>query len=204
MQETISKGSNNHVIITLHGTGGHATSLFEIAHILDPEATKIGFQGEVNEKGMSRYFGRYPDGNFDLVSLANATQNLYDSIYEVIGKYNLKNHRITLSGYSNGANLIKNLLKEFTDLPVANVLLFHPSPITPAKEFQKQGGLNVLMTAGKNDSYITDNQFKEIEKKMLTASIKVATFTHNQGHQLTQEEGEYAKNFLSEKREDIQ
>ena len=39
-------GKNNHVLVLLHGTGGSASSLFEIGQYIDPEATMIGFQGE--------------------------------------------------------------------------------------------------------------------------------------------------------------
>ena len=55
-------GKNNHVLVLLHGTGGSASSLFEIGQYIDPEATMIGFQGEVEEQGMARYFARYQDG----------------------------------------------------------------------------------------------------------------------------------------------
>ena len=203
MKETISRGMDKHVIITLHGTGGTATSLFELAHFLDPESTKIGFQGEVNENGMSRYFARYPDGSFDLLSLAKATKDLYESIEESLGKYSLEGAMVTIMGYSNGANLAKNLLKEYTDLPIATILLFHRSQITPDKEFKKQAHLGVFMTAGKIDHYVTESQFMQIETKMLAASIKVETFIHDQGHQLIQEELNDAKKFLSTKMEDI-
>ncbi|SEK61895.1 phospholipase/carboxylesterase [Carnobacterium iners] len=199
MQQVIAVGTNNHTIISLHGTGGTATSLFELAHILDPKATKIGFQGEVNENGMNRYFARYPDGSFDLPGLDEATQNLYDSVIEIAGKVGLEKNNLTIIGYSNGANLAKNLLKNFSDLPISTLLLFHPSPINSDKKFKRQSGVNVLMTSGKNDSYISESQFKELETSMLAALINVETYTHDQGHQLTQEEIEQAKSFLLQK-----
>lgn len=203
MKETIRRGMDKHVIITLHGTGGTATSLFELAHFLDPDATKIGFQGEVNENGMSRYFARYPDGSFDLLSLDKATKDLYESLHESLEKYSLKDATVTLIGYSNGANLAKNLLKEYIDLPLDALLLFHPSQITPDKVFKKQAHLDVFMTAGKMDLYVTESQFMQMETNMLAASIKVETFIHDQGHQLIQEELNQAKKFLSTKVEAI-
>lgn len=204
MKETISRGMDKHVIINLHGTGGTATSLFELAHFLDPESTKIGFQGEVNENGMSRYFARYPDGSFDLLSLAKATQDLYESIRESLKKNSLEDAMVTIIGYSNGANLAKNLLKEYTDLPVDTILLFHPSQVTPDKGFKKQANLRVLMTAGKKDPYVTESEFMQIKTSMAAASIKVETVIRDQGHQITQEELNDAKSFLSMKMEDVQ
>ena len=70
MRHVIDKKASNHVIITLHGTGGSATDLFNIAEFLDKDATKIGYEGPVLENGMRRYFARYPQGGFDLESLS--------------------------------------------------------------------------------------------------------------------------------------
>lgn len=202
MKHIMHKGNNNNVIITLHGTGGSATDLFGIADMIDSEAIKIGFQGNVNENGLSRYFARYPGGGFDLESLAQASKDLYDSIHQVIKDYNLKKHRITLIGYSNGANLAKDLLKEYVDLPLSNIYLFHPSPITPDKEFKKHEGLNILLTSGKNDPYISEDQFQKLEQKMIQAGMKVVSLTHHQGHQLVQDEIDISKQLYKGSDED--
>lgn len=197
MKYIINKGSNNHLIITLHGTGGTASSLFEIAKFIDPLASKVGFQGEVIENGMNRYFVRYPEGGFDLESLAKATYDLNDSILKLIDKYKFEKYNITILGYSNGANLAKNLFKEFENVKVDNALLFHPSQITPEVDFKEQKNLNVFLTSGRNDPYISEKEFKELKNKLLAAKVHVETFTHNLGHQLVQEELDYAKDFLS-------
>lgn len=196
MKHVTQIGSNQYTYITLHGTGGSASDLFGLVDYIDPDASKIGFQGEVNENGMSRYFARYPDGSFDLDSLSKATSDLHITVNEIIDKYKLENHTLTILGYSNGANLAKNLMKEYRNLDINNIILFHPSPITPNKVFKEQKNLKVLMTSGQNDPYITRNQFNELENKMNDAKIHVETFTHNQGHQLIQEELDFAKEFL--------
>lgn len=190
-------------MITLHGTGGDATSLFEVANYIDPLATIIGFQGEVNENGMSRYFARYPQGGFDLESLKNATNDLYHSMEKLIMEHQYENHSITILGYSNGANLAKNLLKEFENLKVQHVILFHPSPITPNHQYKQQNNVRVLITSGTNDPYISESEFKEMKDKMMAANIDVVSLTHSYGHQLMQEELEESKTFLKRALKDV-
>ncbi|NLC55119.1 MAG: carboxylesterase [Erysipelothrix sp.] len=196
MKHIMNKGSNKHLIITLHGTGGSATDLFDLASIIDPLATKVGFQGQVSENGMARYFARYPDGSFDIESLVRATYDLHDSILKLIKAENFQDYMITVLGYSNGANIAKNLLKEFENVKVDNMLLFHPSLITPKIGYKNQDNLNVLITSGINDPYINSEQFNDLKAKLISANMKVEAYTHNQGHQLIHDEVIFAKNFL--------
>lgn len=196
MKYVTKEGTNNHLIITLHGTGGHADDLFDIADYIDPKASKVGFQGEVNENGMSRYFARYPDGSFDLESLKNGTDKLYSSIFSFIKENQYEDYVVTILAYSNGANIAKNLLKEFENVEINNAILFHPSPITPEIGYKNQKNLNVFMTSGINDPYINESEFKEIENQMRLADINVEKFTHSNGHQLIQSELDNAKEFL--------
>ena len=190
------EGSNNHTIITLHGTGGSASSLFSLAERIDPLASKVGFQGDVLEHGMSRYFARYPQGGFDLESLEKASHDLHDSIKDLISNYKLQDHRITILGYSNGANLAKDLLKRFSGLPIHDYLLFHPSLIDPEIPYKKQEGVNVFITSGKHDPYISQSEFDSMVKGMREASINVEPFTHDHGHELMAEEINHAKLFI--------
>lgn len=196
MKHEIDLGKNNHTIITLHGTGGNARDLFELAKFLDPSATRIGFEGEVNENGMLRYFARFPDGSFDFESLALGTKNLKNSIDEVIDLYDLKNHKITVIGYSNGANIAVNLFKEYENVSLSNAILFHPSSMTPNREFKKQENLKVLISSGKNDPYISEEEFNRLTDLFINGGIDTEVFVHNQGHQLTQEELNVSKTFL--------
>lgn len=189
-------GLNKHVIVTLHGTGGSARDLFPLAKSLDPEATLIGFQGQVIENGMRRFFARFPDGSFDLESLKKGSEALYEDIINVIERYQLEDYKITLMGYSNGANIIKDLLKEYQMPEISKVLLFHPSPITPDKAFKEQKDLHLFMTWGKQDPYMSHAQFKEMKAQIIQAEISLNAFIHEEGHQITPSEIKAAKEFL--------
>lgn len=193
MNHEIQKGTNDKVIITLHGTGGSASDLFQIARYIDKEATLIGFQGQVVESGMARYFERNRDGSFNLESLKEATKDLKASIDEVIEEYGLQDARIALLGYSNGANIGQSYLKTFEDTPIDLAFLFHPSATLPGQDFKKQGNLSVLITSGANDPYISEEQFEQIQTELLNAHIDFQVLSHSHGHQLVQAELEKSK-----------
>lgn len=195
MKYTKYPGSTQQVIILLHGTGGSSVELFSLGQVLNKDATLIGIDGEVYENGMRRYFARYSDGTFDLESLKENTDKLHETIQEVLKKELLEDAKITALGYSNGANILLNLLREYDDNPFDNILLFHPSSAREETPFI-QKDLNIFMTSGKNDTFITNDQFKEMQKALKNADNTVKTYTHDYGHQLIHDELEEAKKFL--------
>ncbi len=190
-------GRNKNVFILLHGTGGNAESLLDIASFLDPDATLIGIEGDVLEQGMRRYFARYRDGSFDLESLAEATAGLQDTITDLLDRYAPEDKRVILMGYSNGANIAVNLFKEYeTDYDLA--VLLHPSAGRSNFPFKTQARLRALITSGANDPYICEEEFSTLERMMKEAGIAVESLTHGQGHSLTQSELLLAKRMITE------
>ena len=196
MKHSIHNGSNDHVIIHLHGTGGDAAGLLGLGQMIDPNATLIGIDGDVFENGMRRYFKRYPDGSFDLESLHENTQRLYDTIQHVLTHYMLDGYTISVLGYSNGANIAQNLIKEHA-VTINNLILYHPSPTRMDVPFKKQENLRVFMTGGKQDPFISKDDFKTIQKHLKDADIKVKTFVHDGGHELIHEEIMETKAFIN-------
>lgn len=189
-------GTNKHLIIMLHGSRTKLSSLLEKVNTIDPDATVIGFQGEKKERGATRYFSRHVEGHYDLESLAEATVDFNESLKSVMDKYKLKNFMISVLGYSNGANLIENFLREYNAVLFDNVILLHPASINPGKEFKTQSDLNVLLTSGENDSFLNKEQFKQLSDRLTEASINLETFIHEGGHEMIQEEFDIAKEFV--------
>lgn len=195
MKHIIKDGSNENLFILLHGTGGDAESLFPILRYLDPEATGVGIQGEVVESGMNRYFARNSDGSFDLASLAEATTRLYQTIEELRTRNDLKDKRVILAGYSNGANIIQSLLKDHsTDYRLA--LIFHPSLTRGDESYRQQKDMKVLITSGANDPYITEEAFLQVERSLKDAGIPTEVFSHDKGHSLIPAELDKARDLV--------
>lgn len=187
------EGLNKHLIIMLHGTGGSASDLFGIGEILDSEATYIGIEGEVMENGMRRYFERYSDGSFNLESLAAASHSVYDEIIAIQNEYS--DYNITVIGYSNGANIFTSVLKTFANVPVDAAILYHPSAVLEGTPFKTQT-LDILITSGDNDPFITQEQFDNLAREYRAANINTSVYSHAYGHQLIQEELDVSKEFL--------
>lgn len=184
--------NKDNVIIMLHGTGGDEHNLKDISHFIDPLATLIGIRGAVEENGMNRYFKRYPDGTFDQKDLAKQTHSLYNEIARLIKTYELENAKITLLGYSNGANIAINIFKEF-ETNYHKAILFHPSPVRPDVPLKQQKDLSVFLTSGKDDFFITPEQFIQVKDQFTNAQ----SFSHEGGHELIHDELVKAKEFYS-------
>ena len=195
MKYTIHPGDNHHVIFHLHGTGGTAAGLFGLGQMLDEDAILVGIDGEVFEQGMRRYFIRNADGSFDEKSLNENTDQLHALMKEIIEKHQFEDYKLTVLGYSNGANIAQSLLKKH-QTQIQNVLLFHPAPTLMDKPYLKQNKMNVFMTGGAEDPFISQDAFKTVKKMLKDADYDVKTFMHPGGHELIHEEIIEAKAFL--------
>lgn len=186
MIHIIKEGTNNKVMFLLHGTGGNERDLLSIAQAIDADATHVGIRGNVEELGMLRYFARLSDGSFDARSLAKETYTLHKTILEIIEKNDWNEKELSVLGYSNGANIMQSMMKEF-ELPFDTYYLLHPSTTRVLDPFLSQKG-RVFVSTGANDPYISTEAFHEIERQLKDASIQTEIFRHEQGHSLTQEE----------------
>ncbi len=184
------KGQSDQTIIMLHGTGGNENDLKDIALRIDNTANLIGIRGGVEENGMLRYFKRYPDGSFDLKDLAMNTKKLYTGILELLEYYKLDPTKTTLLGFSNGSNIAINIFKEY-QTPFNKAILLHPSPVRMEVPVLEQEKLQVFLSFGQNDPFITVYQFNELKDQFPSATA----YMHQGGHQLTYDELKAAQNF---------
>lgn len=196
MKHVLEKGTNNKLIITLHGTGGHATQLFDIAKMIDKEATLLGIEGDVVEQGMKRYFERFPDGNYNFDSLDSETQKLYTTILELIDSYQLKQHELYLMGYSNGANMIVNLLKNH-NLSAKGHIILHPAIMRMNVPYTTQNSTEAFITSGKQDPYFSQEALDTMMLGMKSAQINPNSYMSIYGHQLVQEEIDAIKSWYN-------
>ncbi len=180
-------GTNNHVLILLHGTGGSRVSLFGLADLIDPEATYLGIEGDVNEHGQLRFFERNLDGSFRLYSLTKSTHELQKLIGDLLELHQLTGHKVILVGFSNGANLAVNLLKEYSTTYDLAIIL-HPSASPTDAPFKSQEKLRVLLTFGEDDPYIRRPEFDAMVADFQAAQIPVRSYTHIDGHTIKQGE----------------
>lgn len=195
MKKIERKGTAPHTLILLHGTGGDAPSMIPLGMLVDPNAHMVALQGNVSENGMARFFKRYPDGSFDIEDLNKQTEILKDVLVEIASAND--ENIISILGYSNGANIITNLLKTYPDLPLDNVMLLHPSVVAQELSFQPQKAF-VSLSYGLFDPFISKKDFEAMVKQLDDAGIVNMTINTDAGHALSHDELKALK--ISEKR----
>lgn len=105
MKHIYQAGTNDVTLLLLHGTGGNEFDLLPLAKHIDPNANVLSVRGNVLEYGMPRFFKRLAMGVFDMDSLAEETEALYQFVDDASKQYNFNRANVIPVGYSNGANI---------------------------------------------------------------------------------------------------
>jgi predicted esterase/catechol 2,3-dioxygenase-like lactoylglutathione lyase family enzyme len=190
------KKDSDKLLILFHGTGGDETDLINIAEEIYPDASILGLRGKISENGMLRFFERYPDGSFNLEDLDFRSTEINEFIKDFIKKENYKKEDIILLGFSNGANVIQDILLKFNSYN--SVILFHPSLIEKEYDLKKFKNLKIFITTGKTDQFVTESGFNDIVDSFEKRDAKVVSYIAKSGHNLTSEEIEEARKFIKE------
>lgn len=91
-------------VVLLHGSGGNETDLMPLAHRIAPRATLLGVRGRSTEEGAPRFFRRLSMTSFDQDDIRNEADAFAAFWKGAVAAYGLDPARITVMGYSNGAN----------------------------------------------------------------------------------------------------
>jgi len=93
------------VVLLLHGTGGNESDLMPLVHRAQPRATLLGLRGRAEEDGVRRWFKGFAITGFDQDDIRGEAAALNAFLERVVPGYGLDPDRLTVLGYSNGANL---------------------------------------------------------------------------------------------------
>lgn len=191
--------SIDETLLLLHGTGGDEESLVPVAGRILPGAGILSPRGKVLENGMPRFFRRLSEGVFDLEDLRLRTGELAEFIIRASEIYSLDRGKLTAVGYSNGANIAASILLTYAGV-IPNAVLFHPMvPFIP-ESLPDLSGTDVLITAGTNDPIVSPEGTEDLAGLLKEAGARVEVFWQGNGHNLTRDEINAAKSFLSESR----
>ncbi|WP_421359266.1 alpha/beta hydrolase [Agrobacterium rosae] len=177
-----------------HGTGGDENQFFEFGSRLLPNATVISPRGDVSEFGAARFFRRKAEGVYDLDDLDRATRHMAEFI-----KANREYHEAGLVvglGFSNGANILANVLIEFPDLFDAAVLMHPLIPFEP-KPAPALASRRVLITAGEHDPICPVPLTNALADYFRAQGGEVEMEWHSGGHEIRGNEIEAARTFLT-------
>ncbi|MDH7801764.1 MULTISPECIES: alpha/beta hydrolase [unclassified Rhizobium] len=182
------------IFVVLHGTGGDENQFFDFGSGLLPKATIISPVGDVSEHGAARFFRRTGEGVYDMADLQRATVKLADFV-----KANREHYQagpVIGLGFSNGANILANVLIEYPDLFDAAVLMHPLIPFEPQAAAAKSSR-RVLITAGERDPIYPVPLTKALEKSLEAQGGTVETVWHPGGHEIRSNEIEAVRAFLT-------
>ncbi|WP_179298705.1 alpha/beta hydrolase [Evansella halocellulosilytica] len=188
------KEGNENTLLLLHGTGGDEQDLLPLRDMIDPDAAVLSVRGNVSENGMNRFFRRLAEGVFDEEDLIFRTKELNEFIDQAAKDYRFDRKQVIAVGYSNGANIAGSLLYHY-DKSLRGAILLHPMVPRRGIELPNLEGTPVFIGAGANDPICAPEETKELDKMLSDAGAKVEVFWAHQGHQLTREELDHARNW---------
>jgi phospholipase/carboxylesterase len=197
MKHVYEQGSNGKTLIMLHGTGGDEYDLIPLAKHIDPHANILSIRGNVQEYGMPRFFKRLAMGVFDMESLSEETENLYNFIHESAINYGFELSLATVIGYSNGANIAASILLTY-DAVFGKAILFRPMVPRRDQDITNLNQVRIVMYAGKHDQTVPEYDPDTLKGFFETRHAMVDLVWLNEGHQLTRDELEQAKTWYHE------
>ena len=174
-------------MVLFHGTGGNENDLVQIAQMIDKEANILALRGDVIENGMLRFFRRLGPNVFDYEDIDQRVETLDQFLHRACEQYHLDRHDLVALGYSNGANIVAQMiLKKAVSFHYA--ILLHPMDIDPKKTIAKIDDIEVLITSGTNDPIVPKASDVKLRKRLMDLGASVEFLSFTQGHQLTNAE----------------
>ena len=180
------QGTNNRVLLLLHGTGADEFDLLQLGKALDPEAALLSPRGMYLENGMNRFFERYPDGTFNEASIDEAVQELTGFLESAINHYGLVGKTFIAVGFSNGANTASALLVRNPAALSAAVLFGSTKPYRNIEPVDLTGK-RIWLANGDRDPYapveVSENWVAELSRN----GAEATWLRHAGGHQIDPE-----------------
>jgi len=182
-------------LLMLHGTGGDEASFAGLAAILAPGAAVLSVRGNVSEHGMNRFFRRRAEGVYDMEDLAFRTRALHAFLDAAIQHHEIDRDRLIAVGYSNGANILANLLFQEPSLVPAAVLMHPLIPFAPGDQ-PGLSGRRILITAGERDPICPPAATRALHGYFERQGAAAELLFHPGGHELQESELAAARNFI--------
>ncbi len=172
------------ILFAFHGTGGDENQFFDFASKLLPEATVVAPRGDVSEYGAARYFRRTGEGVYDMADLARATDKMAAFIRQMAAEASAST--VIGFGYSNGANILANVMFEHGLFDAA--MLLHPLIPFEPRDNPDLGGRKVLITAGERDPICPAPLTRRLEDYFIRQKVDLTMEWHPGGHELRETE----------------
>lgn len=164
------------LLVLLHGTGGNERDLLGVAENIAPDSNILSLRGTVNEGGSLRFFKRKAEGVYDLEDMEARGKALLDFIEKFIAEEGYKPTQLVFLGFSNGANMIINLLlQEASNYKYA--MLFAPMyPVDLSQNTKDLSQLKVFLSMGEYDLIARKHHSQEVIDIFKTRRAQVTEY----------------------------
>jgi phospholipase/carboxylesterase len=184
-------------LLLLHGTGGDENDLIPLGQALDPTANLLSPRGRVDEHGSNRFFRRIAEGVFDLENMRQETEALADFLRSAASSYGFDPEQVYAAGFSNGANIGASLLLTHPELLRGAILIRAMVPFEPSVP-PALAGTRVLISSGEFDQMVPRANAERLASILVQGGADVEHLWVPVGHNLTRQEIERAKVWLSD------
>ena len=189
-------GRSERTLLLLHGTGGNERDLLSLGRELDRDTSLLSPRGQVLENGMPRFFRRLAEGVFDLEDLKRRTQELADFVAAAADHYRFAADQVIAVGYSNGANIAASLLLLHPQTLRGAILFRAMVPLIPPTK-PELSSVRVWIGAGDKDPIIPTSESQRLAELLRRSGADVTIRFFNGGHNLTNNEIETARDWLT-------
>lgn len=183
-------------LFLLHGTGGDEHDLLFLDDFFGKKYNLVGLRGNVQEKGMNRFFRRVSFGVFDQENIKEEAGKLGTFIRSWMDKHNINTEDLGYLGYSNGANMLCAMLFYYPQL-MKNLVLLHPMlPFEPEVK-QSYKDTKAFVSVGLQDQMISPVESKKIIDTLMNLGVDCTVKEYDSGHEITEQEIKDVVEFLS-------
>jgi phospholipase/carboxylesterase len=195
-EHVILENTTPKTLFLFHGTGGTKKDFLFLDQALDHKYTLVGLTGNVDERGMKRFFKRHDEGVFDEESIKEESAKLDRFITEWVKTHYLKLDDTAFLGYSNGANILLSTLFLYP-AHFLNMVLLHPMlPLEPPTGLDLSGK-RIFVSFGAEDKMVTRAQSELVIQTLTSLGAEVTAKEYPGGHAMTQAEVDDLVAFLS-------
>jgi phospholipase/carboxylesterase len=180
-------------LVLLHGTGGNEADLMPLAHRIAPRATLLGVRGRSHEEGAPRWFRRLPAGGFDQGDIRAEAEAFAAFVEGAVAGYGLDVGRMTVVGYSNGANFAAAVTGLHPGA-IRRAILLRASPVLERLPEPDLAGTRLLLLTGARDPYAP--RAPDLERWLARCGAAVEARTIDAGHELTRADARAARAWL--------
>jgi phospholipase/carboxylesterase len=191
-----SPTGSRQTLVLLHGTGDNEVAFAGMAELIAPEAAVLSVRGNVSEGGLARFFRRKAEGVYDMDDLARRTAELIAFIDAAARHYRLERPGLVGIGYSNGANILANMLFMNAGVVAAAALLHPLIPFTPPPNPALRGK-PVLITGGERDPICPPELTRTLADHFRQQGAATRLLFHPGGHELAPPELAAVRDFVA-------